>query len=242
MQRTHFKEQFNKEGKKDPRLQKNYDKIQALIRTRAYQKDFRELDDLAATALETDNPDDHARYYDKQEEMMWKYRVNALIGDKPDDIIFLTVGDIRNFFNEPTVTEIRASKPIELRDKKGKLVGYDYSPNLVDGKYLLLKIDLTENRNSILINIKDKIDFYRKYVNRREIRNREYTCSPWEVYDLHHNEGLNFSQIARKLSGINENPAYNEKVMAKYKACKRAYSKAKEMIIQAGKKLKKTLM
>jgi len=77
MQRTHFKEQFNKEGKKDPRLQKNYDKIQALIRTRAYQKDFRELDDLAATALETDNPDDHARYYDKQEEMMWKYRITG---------------------------------------------------------------------------------------------------------------------------------------------------------------------
>lgn len=59
---------------------------------------------------------------------------------------------------------------------------------------------------------------------------RENYSDPWQVYDQYEYQGKNLLQIAKERSGINENPAYNDKVQAEYKQVKRAYDKAEKMI------------
>ncbi len=70
-----------------------------------------------------------------------------------------------------------------------------------------------------------------------EGRNREFVYDKWEIYDMHHIEDLNLSQIAKKKSGINKNPSMNENVKANIKAAaemavRRAYDSALENIEQ----------
>lgn len=71
-------------------------------------------------------------------------------------------------------------------------------------------------------------------------RQRVPLIDPWEVYDMHHIDGMNFQQIAKQLSGINKtgkdgNPSYNNRLLAWYKTVERAYEKANRIIEQVRK-------
>ncbi|MBI4822635.1 MAG: hypothetical protein HY805_00165 [Nitrospirae bacterium] len=228
-QRTESLKQLTK-AKKDPRIQEIYDMIQVLIIMPEYQKDCSELDDLAGIALKTDNPKDEEQYWKKENEICKKYRISTPICDE-SELKWLDVQGIKEFFHDPPiVTVIKANKYRELRDKNGKLIGFDFSPCLFDGKYLMLQIDLSKKKQSILAGVNETIDYYIKHVKREKTRNKRYTYPPWEIYKMRHKERLSFVEIAKRLSGIDENPTYNPEVNKIYKAVKRSYDKALEII------------
>jgi len=104
---------------------------------------------------------------------------------------------------------------------------------LEEGRYLHLEIDLGESLPTLEKAFKETVQEWRKLrtpANERKERRGRTTVDPWQVYDQCEYQGKNLLQIAKERSGINENPAYNDKVQAEYKQVKRAYDKAEKMI------------
>jgi hypothetical protein len=98
------------------------------------------------------------------------------------------------------------------------------------GTLLYLEIDLRDTKKEILKGVERRIAFYKQAVPKDNRRKRQSkVVDIWDVYDLHRS-GLNLNQIAKKLSGIRDNPSYNETLMNKYKAIERAFDKAQAMI------------
>jgi len=110
------------------------------------------------------------------------------------------------------------------------------SLSLAIGKcvFVRLKIDLTRSKKELEKAFSDKIRSWTKNVS-KDRKPRETKYDPWKIYDLVHDDDLNFSQIALKLHGKNfprgkRDPSHNEKLWLPYKRVKRAYDQAKEMI------------
>jgi len=101
---------------------------------------------------------------------------------------------------------------------------------LNNDKYLMLKIDLTANKKSILQEVESRINVYRSLVKRDDTRNRETLASPWQVYDLIHIDGKNPLQITKLLYRVKDNPTESERTKAYYEQVNRAYKKAEKMI------------
>ncbi len=141
------------------------------------------------------------------------------------------------------VEEITDKDP-PLRVDWASLVRIAHDPDFIpekpalSGKHIYIKVDLTAKKTDLEEEFKKLIDSHKKFVPQKRGRDKETQYSPWLVYDMRHRDGLNLSQIAQKLSGIKDNPSYNDKLMAHYKCVKRAYDKAKEMIMEVGLRAK----
>ncbi len=107
--------------------------------------------------------------------------------------------------------------------------------------YLLLTIDLSANKERIMRELEECIDFRRttkhglfgggrKNVKQRKTRNREPAVSPWQVYDLVHQDKRNLLQITKQLFRVKDNPTDSKRTKAYYEQVTRAYKKAKKMI------------
>lgn len=105
--------------------------------------------------------------------------------------------------------------------------GFDYTAWLRDDRYLTVEIDLTKKKTDIINNINEYVDTFSKSIANR---NKRTEVDPWVVYDMRRNEGLNFTEIARRLSGKAGNPNYSPELAAFLKRVKRAYTKAGEAI------------
>jgi hypothetical protein len=110
------------------------------------------------------------------------------------------------------------------------------SLSLAIGKcvFVRLKIDLTRSKKELEKAFSDKIRSWTKNVS-KDRKPRETKYDPWKIYDLVHDDDLNFSQIALKLHGENfprgkRDPSHNEKLWLPYKRVKRAYDQAQDMI------------
>lgn len=99
--------------------------------------------------------------------------------------------------------------PEELDDPSPYIRTND-ARDLLNGNFILLKIDLTLNKKKVLLpNISKFIDFYKKRIT-TEFRFKKSTkLDPWEVYQLYHVEGLLKSEIARRLYGIKKGKSSN---------------------------------
>jgi Asp-tRNA(Asn)/Glu-tRNA(Gln) amidotransferase C subunit len=142
-------------------------------------------------------------------------------------------GVLRNIFydvDQPVI--LKEVNEIRQIEKNGKQIQRS-------GKYLMVEIDLEAKKEEIMTYFEEIIDHFKKVIKKKETRNKgPKTLNIWEIYDMHHKEKLSFSKIAQRLSGINKPPAYNERVMNMYKAVRRAYNKAKELIDQERIRLK----
>jgi len=233
--------------KRTPYIKANIDRMQALVRTPEYRKDYEEFNNLCP-----DNEDigeskkAEDLYFKKWGEISEKYNIAFPFPLKYDgslDVAFLGRETLKYPFSNvrPIVQTIKAGKEKPLRDENGKLIKYDFTPHLFDGKYLMLQIDLTAKKQAIMDSLEETIDHYRKVIKfkEKETRNKgPKTLNIWEIYDMHHKEKLSLPKIAQKLSGINKPSTYNKRVMKMYKAVSRAYKKAKELIDQERSRLK----
>jgi len=108
--------------------------------------------------------------------------------------------------------------------------------------YVQLQIDLDRSQEGLEKYFGYIIRKWKKHTpkenTKERYRGRGY--SPWDVYKLHHEDRLNFSEIARKLSGRKGYASGNRYLMAEYKRVKRAYEKACKMICQVSKGIKST--
>jgi len=94
--------------------------------------------------------------------------------------------------------------------------------------------------------VEDILKGVRKIVNNHKLRDRElnpkskgrnkpYSYNQWIVYNMKEKELLSFSQIARKLNPkISKASVDDENYKSTFKAVRRAYNSAKEMIKQVG--------
>lgn len=110
----------------------------------------------------------------------------------------------------------------------------------VDGKEVIIEQPLAGERLYLEVDIRNypvtaimedimQIITHYKEILKDTGRNKEFTLDIWRIYDMKAS-GLNFSQIARQLSGIEGNPSYNDDLMKCYKQVKRAYEKARTII------------
>lgn len=119
--------------------------------------------------------------------------------------------------------EITGSNAVRSKSKTSK-----------NGQYLTFKVDLTGKTKHIMRAVEHLVIFYGKFVQKEKTRNREPMISPWLVYDLKHKKGKNLLQVTKDLFdfGPGENPAYNERLKARYEQVKRLYKKAEVVVSQ----------
>lgn len=121
--------------------------------------------------------------------------------------------------------------------------GYDdlYSDDLWNGKYLVVRIDLTRKKEDILNGLKQYIDLYDRNMligTQRRIRENELDC--WKIYDYHKKDGLSFAEITRKLwptRGINTKTKKQDLLLlhSEHEKVRNSYKKAKNIIDQVKK-------
>ena len=109
-----------------------------------------------------------------------------------------------------------------------------------DGKHLIIAVNLTKKNEDILREFQRIIKQVRKdyRIPKDNTRNKEFTLDIWKVYDYHKKDNLNFSRIAKELSGKNENPTDNKIVRSYFMQTKRSYSEAVKIIKIVEKELK----
>jgi hypothetical protein len=186
---------------------------------------------------------DTKRYDELSKKMYEQFKINHPISADRGMLCPERIGDI---FEKKAVRLIGMEKRQKIeRDevylfgeglcRRSNFIYFDYRPCLRDGRYLSMEVDLTQKKEKIMANVQDAIDRFVRHVEKKPSREKETTLDPWTIYDMHHEEGLNFSQIAKRISGINENVFDNEKFMSVYKQVERAYSKARKLVAAAKK-------
>ena len=142
----------------------------------------------------------------------------------------------KNLFKDKN-REITTKEAFKLEDAISQFKPtYSYE----GGKFLFLMIDLEQNEKTIIKELKSIITTYKENMPTNKSRQRDTLIDPWKVYDMRHIYGMNFQQIAKRLSGINKtgkdgNPSYNKRLMSWYKTVERAYKKADRIIKQVRK-------
>ena len=110
--------------------------------------------------------------------------------------------------------------------------GYSSLSRYRDGRHVILAVDVTKKKQTIFKEL-DKllVRIKKDYgISGDTTRDRDVSLDIWKIYDYKTQEKLNFTQIARKVSGLKGNPSYNERLKARLNAVKRAYSKAEEIV------------
>jgi hypothetical protein len=211
-----------------------YHKAQVLVRNKQYLKELKELQ--------------KGYFHDKQESFCKKYGLSIPI--TPEEASKLPVEAFKHFMPEDDVAvgiathhkDANSFKKVSSKYVSGKQISnelkgeieclefeQDKSLWLRDGRYLTIEIDLKKKKKDIMDGVKQKVDLLSKPVLGKTGRYKKHKFDLWEIYDMRHRSKLNFSQIARKLSGLKGNPAYNEKLDNALQRVKRAYKAADEM-------------
>lgn len=201
------------------------DRIKALRRSKKYRQDFETyqkycldnditdgllLDWLCPTPLSSLSK--AAQDLCKKYELPFPVNPEGVITDLANEILLPIESNMEQL----------AVRPIPLEE--GKTVF-----GLEDKRYLNVSIDMTRTENEITQDIKRLYDHYSPQIKRNH-RQGSTIQDPWYIYDQVEREGKNFSMIAKELSGIDENPTYNETVDAVRQQVREAYRKAKSMI------------
>lgn len=141
---------------------------------------------------------------------------------------------IEKKYTEPLDIPIDTEIPIEAENNSlspkeivellgGRITG-------IEGRYLYLRIDITEDETTILEQVKSIIKGYQAFLPKDTGREKKIKrCDIWEVYDLKKLDGLDIAVIARRLFGY-DHPSSSDD--PDYKAVSHAYNRAVELIEQ----------
>lgn len=104
--------------------------------------------------------------------------------------------------------------------------------DLRDGRYLVIEIDLAAPlKEKIMPNFLKIAGHYKKYVKISLPKKKQRTIyDPWEIYRLHHENGMGFRAIARKKIREHKKTASSAEVDTAEKRVKRSYERATEII------------
>jgi len=196
-----------------------YDRLQAIQRTPEFIAEYREykelikLKDSAPEELRS-QAGDRAAQKGIELELKW--------GAHPTEIMHAN-----KFKGRPKCVEV--VETISTFEKPIYKVGTN-NVEALSGDRLYLKVNIRDTKENLLENFKRIIYEYKELLSEEPSKkNRGTRFDPWKIYDMYKKEP-NFSRIAKKLSGINENPSYNSVVKKYYKAVKNAYKQACQMI------------
>lgn len=107
---------------------------------------------------------------------------------------------------------------------------------VVKGRYLYLRIDLTQTTEALNHAFLKQIKPYKDYFPEENGRNKDGSYSPWRIHQMYDYYGLNFIEIARRLTGMTDIPSIDVNLRAYCKQVERAHKKACMMIDEVGKK------
>lgn len=193
-----------------------YNKINALLRCPKYMKEHKKWAELyRARSLES---------REVLEKIYKKWGVEPFIVENIDNC--------KNLPEKPGVEVLKSDSEefSAIRRVTKDRNGDDLRVARWEGGYLYLRVNINEKKEKLIGEFRDVIRLNQLRVDKSSKREKNTKINPWIVYDMHKKDGLNFSEIAQKLSGIKGAPTYNPELMAYYKAVKRAYDKALEMI------------
>lgn len=131
----------------------------------------------------------------------------------------------KRFIPIEEATDFPAALPLPLKLGKDGKTYY----GLKDRRYLTVQLDFDRTQDEIIRAIRRLYKFYTSQAKGNK-RHRTTELSPWKIYDEVKIRGKAFTKIAKEITGINENPSYNETVDAARKKVREAYEKAKAML------------
>jgi hypothetical protein len=213
-----------------------YNKVNSVIRSNQYKKELEQIlsrcpehyikKELDSLAKKWGLP--HIMFFPDTRTVSYSAEDNAV------QVISYKGSNDRGYIAEKTKhskdEEFSFLPVVYVGSGKQKTMYIDRSPSLEEKRYLTLRIDLNEKKGVLMEQFKEKIDSYKEYAKQPKGREGKTKYDPWDIYNMFHENKLNFTQIARKLSGEEGNPTYNPKLEAALKVVKRAYLVAEERI------------
>lgn len=223
-----------------------YDRMHALARLPEFLAD---ADHLLDKSLMEGDPRAEAEYDALNEVLVKKYQVSPEVLMEVEGYLLGKIDP-----DPDPDPEIQKEKDEWLRDYLNNVVfGVPvdivfpdnlYRSPIWDGKYLMLKIDLTKKKGVIWDKLNRYINAY--HISRFEsaqqrIRENELDC--WKIYDYHKKDGLSFAEITRKLwptRGINTKTKKQDLLLlhGEHEKVRNAYKKAKNIIHQVKKRIR----
>jgi len=180
----------------------NFDKFQALRRKPSYRADYRDFQ-IWYRENHIDEGDylDHPEATKKAEELCRKYGIVYLFNPS-FNIPKHSESDF--FIEQKEIVEV--IYPTEYRDltedevKRGVMPRFLPIPIFSNGDELILKIDLTADKDNILENIIEKLNYYQWFVFRENSRmTSDRKVDKWKVYDTY-NQTKSFKKVVQKLN------------------------------------------
>lgn len=117
-------------------------------------------------------------------------------------------------------------------EKDPLLGGHDPLSKYRDGRHVILAVDITKKKQTVINEFKKLLSKIEKDydIPRDTTRDKDTKEDIWKIYDYKTKERLSFLSIARRKTGLNENPAICQELDTRLKSIKRAYHKAEEII------------
>ncbi len=214
---------------KDAKRISKADRLMAIKRLPAFMIDYEEYLIVKSKNSELG--------YKKADEMGIKWGEPLASIEKADEIFY----DVTKKGKDPSFC-IKVVHSIE-RDPLSRFSlgdGSEVTDWFLSGDRLYLEVDIKNaTKNELKKDFKRIIDGFDNYLKKESgKRNRQTIFDHWEVYDMHHKENMNFTQIARALSREKGNPTYNPDLEAALKAVKRAYNAAEAIMQNVEEKIK----
>ena len=112
-----------------------------------------------------------------------------------------------------------------------------------DGRHIILAVDITKKKQNIIHEFKELLKRTEKDydIPRDTTKDKDTTEDIWKIYDYKTKDKLTLLAIARRMTGLNDNPAYCSELDACLQRVKRAYRKANKIINTVKREVEKTI-
>ncbi len=129
----------------------------------------------------------------------------------------------------------------EKEPRLGGIWEHDPLSKYRDGRHVILAVDIT--KKGIVKDFVKLLERIKKDYNipKDKTRNKDTVKEIWEIYDYKTKDKLSFLKIAKRLSGLNGNPAYNPRLDACLQMVRRAYYKAEEIVKAVKREVSKVI-
>lgn len=209
------------------------DRIQALMRSKKYKKDFEKYIEQCRKKGIADKcivSGSHALIFplsDEAKKLCKRYEIPYPVSPEPPEVLPKTSGEKATHFPLPPVVQVP-------RIEKGKPLW-----GLEDGRYFTVKIDFVQTLEGIRKVIDELYAYYspRAKADERDresiIEDEPKALTHWQVYDVVERgkmEGKSILSITKEFVGINESPSNNPRVKTYYERIRNAYRKAEKQI------------
>ena len=188
------------------------DHLQAVLRSKIFQKDVAAFKVHVDRRLGKLDPQKRSKYF-------------ALI---------LTKNSVAQKWNIPTFLTLVGG---EILGPPGSWKGWGWHPrqafvqDVVPGKSVTIRLPLNLPKELIVRHVRKLYDYYgHPLTPQRKIRHKAKAVDPWLVWDRHHLVGHSLQQISKELYGFKENPAYSKQAKQAYERVYHACQYAEQRI------------